>query len=522
VAAVSIPISEAQRISVRTQSTIRNRGRETGIALLISIFILLLISVVAIALIVASGTESSLAGNYRSATGVYYAALAGLEEARGRLLPKNANSFKNTAPGFLPSPGIPLAMGSASYVLNPGPTENLANILTIYPDTQYVGEFGVAPSNVKTTASIWNSAPLNALNVPGPLYKWVRINAVSEQSLNLDTYPYDGTKDPTPLYYDGAHLTDNSSVGPQVLEITALAVLPNGSQKILQYLAAPVPMVLPNFPAALTFAGNPVNRDPAYLLNYGAPDSTTWYVNGTDSFRYSLSDIPSWSCTPSAPTVYAIGYTNTLDASYSYIRCCKVLAHPNNYIGPGAPGTNPSVHVVSMPANLQTPTDYNNLVQNITQNADVIITPTGGPPPPPVNAATLSANTTGMSSSNPLTVVIQGDLDLNGWHDQGYGLLLVTGTLNYDPDASWYGIVMVIGKGLVTGSRSGTGEFDGATLVVQTVNPSTGAPLGFLGGAYMQFADNMGGLGFYYSSCWINNSIPSSAYKILSFHEISQ
>jgi hypothetical protein len=127
-----------------------------------------------------------------------------------------------------------------------------------------------------------------------------------------------------------------------------------------------------------------------------------------------------------------------------------------------------------------------------------------------------------MSSSNPLTVVIQGDLDLNGWHDQGYGLLLVTGTLNYDPDASWYGIVMVIGKGLVTGSRSGTGEFDGATLVVQTVNPSTGAPLGFLGGAYMQFADNMGGLGFYYSSCWINNSIPSSAYKILSFHEISQ
>jgi hypothetical protein len=127
-----------------------------------------------------------------------------------------------------------------------------------------------------------------------------------------------------------------------------------------------------------------------------------------------------------------------------------------------------------------------------------------------------------MNSSNPLTVVIQGDLDLNGWHNQGYGLLLVTGTLNYDPDASWYGIVMVIGKGIVTGSRAGTGEFDGATLVVQTVNPSTGAPLASLGGANMQFLDTMGGLGFYYSSCWINNSIPSGSYKILSFHEISQ
>ena len=490
--------------------------------MLISIFILLLISVVAIALIVASGTETSLAGNYRSATGVYYAALAGLEEARGRLLPKNANSFKNTAPGFLPSAGIPLAMGNASYVLNPGPTESLANILTTYPDTQYVAEFGAAPSSVQTTASIWNSAPLNALNVPGPLYKWVRINAISEQSLNLDTYPYDGTKDSTPVYYDGVHLTDNSGSGSQVLEITALAILPNGSQKILQYLAAPVPIVLPNFPAAITFAGNPANTNPAYLLNYGGPNSTTWYVNGTDSFRYSLSDIPSWSCTPSAPTVYALGYTNTLDSSYSFIHCCKVLLHPNNYIGPGAPGTNPSVHVVSMPATLQTPTDYNNLVQNILQNADAIITPGSGTTPAPYTAYGSDLTPLGMNSSNPLTVVIQGDLDLTGWHNQGYGLLLVTGNLNYDPDASWYGIVMVIGKGTVTGSRAGTGELDGATLVVQTVNPSTGAPLGSLGGANMQFTDTMGGQGFYYSSCWINNSIPSGSYKILSFHEISQ
>ena len=52
---------------MKTESTTRTDRKEAGIALLISIFILLLISVVAIALIVASGTESSLAGNYRSA-----------------------------------------------------------------------------------------------------------------------------------------------------------------------------------------------------------------------------------------------------------------------------------------------------------------------------------------------------------------------------------------------------------------------------------------------------------------------
>jgi type II secretory pathway component PulK len=65
------------------------RRSEAGVALLISIFVLMLISVMALSLILASGTETSLAGNYRSSASAYYAALAGLEEARGRLLPKN-------------------------------------------------------------------------------------------------------------------------------------------------------------------------------------------------------------------------------------------------------------------------------------------------------------------------------------------------------------------------------------------------------------------------------------------------
>src|SRR5947207_4805550 len=71
-------------IEMRARRSNLRRRTEEGIALLISIFVLLLISVVAISLIVSSGTESALAGNYRSSTGVYYAALSGLEEARDR------------------------------------------------------------------------------------------------------------------------------------------------------------------------------------------------------------------------------------------------------------------------------------------------------------------------------------------------------------------------------------------------------------------------------------------------------
>jgi len=525
VVAASIPTSEGRHITtVNARSTIRKRPSEAGIALLISIFILLLISVVAIALIVASGTETSLAGNYRSATGVYYASLAGLEEARERVLPKDPNSFKNTAPAnFLHSPGNTLAIGEVRYVLNPGPTENIANILAAYPDTEYDNEFGggalagvVAAGNRMTTASVWNRNPLNSLPVPGPLYKWVRINGITEQSLNLDVFPHDLVIDPKLVYYDGTNLNDTGS-GSQVLEITSLAVLPNGSQKLLQYLAAPNPLNLPNFPAAISLAGNSANTLPANSLSYSGPNSASFNVDGADSFHN-----PFGSCTATATVYTGIGYTNTSDTSQANIKCCQVTGHPNNYLGTG--GVKPNVLPVTMPPTLQTPDDYNKLVQAITQNADVILTPGSSTTPAPYTAygSDLTAATAGMANTNPMTVVINGDLDLNAWNHTGYGLLLVTGNLNYDPDATWEGIVLVIGKGTFTGTKGGAGRFDGATLVAQTVDPGTGAPLASLGPASITFGAGMGGVGFYYSSCWIKNSLPTASYKILSFREISQ
>jgi len=482
--------------------------------LLISIFILLLISVVAIALIVASGTESSLAGNYRSATGVYYAALAGLEEARGRLLPKNANSFKNTAPvSFLPSP---MPIGYVSYVLNPGPTEASGNILTTYPDTEYDSEFGpgkLATATLNTTLSMWDSNPLKtSLNLPGPLYKWVRINAVSELSLKLDTYPYEGTKDPTPLYYDGAHLNDTNS-GSQVLEITSLAVLPNGSQKIVQYIVTPVPITLPPFPAALTLAGSVVSS----VVSYTAPATNNgFWVKGIDQ-----------DCSGSAtgPKVPSIGVFTSADADPTGPVLSGIpngSIKNNNYPGVGG---SPDVEVIytSFPPSMRSPSGLDSVIQTIIQNADATVPTTSGSAERTFLSNLLSSGA--MSASSPLTVVVNGDLDLTGWSNTGYGLLLVTGTLNYDPDASWVGIVMVVGQGQVIGSKSGSGEFDGAILVARTRDNSGVLLAGSnLGSSSVNFnnGSSMGGTGVRYSNCWIQKSQPTASYKILSFHEISQ
>jgi hypothetical protein len=513
---------------VRVRRQIQTRQTEEGIALLISIFILLLISIVAIALIVASGTESSLAGNYRSATGVYYAALAGLEEARGRLSTNNASSFKTTgAPAnFLLSP---LPIGYANYVLNPSPTDNQATMLSMtYPDGEYASEFGAAPANTSTTLSMWDSNPLKtSLNLPGPLYKWVRINAVSEQSLNnLDTYPYDGTIESTPVYYDGARLTDVPGSNPQVLEITALAVLPNGSQKLLQYLIAPMPITLPPLLAALTLSGSSSSG-----AAFTSPDSNNaFYVSGKDQ-DCSGAPIPG-SAFAAIGVLHSSDVTAVKNGGNGGGGIQPSSTRPN-YTGLGsAPDVDPPGSLFPFPPSLQSPSQLDAFAQSIIQNADaVVITPTP-PNTPPYLGTTYASDlhtattTAGMSSSNPVTVVINGNLDISNWggYGPGYGLLLVTGTLTYDPDTTWNGIILVIGQGIITNTQhGGSQQLNGAVFVAKTRGPGPSfSLLPALGGASVEFDDNMQGNGMRYSSCWIQKAQPKGKYKILSFHEISQ
>ena len=111
----SIRINKGEQNIMKTPRHSCRKQSESGIALLIAIFALMLISAVAISLIVASGTESSLAGNYRSSTSAYYAGFAGLEEARGRVVPSNPNYFD-------PAAGAPfLPVGTLRYIVNPAP-----------------------------------------------------------------------------------------------------------------------------------------------------------------------------------------------------------------------------------------------------------------------------------------------------------------------------------------------------------------------------------------------------------------
>jgi len=493
----------------------RKRRNDNGVALLISIFVLLLISVVAIAMIVASGTESSLAGNYRSSTSVYYAALAGLEEGRGRLLGKNAGSFKNTAPTLIPTP---LPIGKPVYIINPVGGETVTPWVpgSTYEDREYNTEF--APAYPLPNPSPHTLSVSTVAGVQGPSYKWVRINAVSENSLNLYVDSDTTSRDNQVLYYPSSStplkLTKNSIGTQQVFEITSFAVLPNGSQKLLQYIVTPTQVtLLPPFLAALTLSGtsgyDPVFQPPTKNSVYAVKGDGDQDCNGNP-----------------LPSKVAVGiFGSYTGGNYSTAVSGVIGGIPSgdrpNYTGQAAaPDVEP---LGAFPTNTWTLSQLDAVAQSIIPNADKVITPAPASTPPYLGTAYGSSLTSlGMTNTNPLTVVVNGNLDISNWSNDGYGLLLVTGTFTYDPDTNWNGIVLVIGQGAVNNVEHGQyKQINGAMFVAKTRDPS-GNLLPGMGGASVKFDDDMQGNGIRYSSCWIQKAQPTSGYKILSFHEISQ
>jgi len=510
-------------------------AKQHGIALLIAIFVLLLISVVAIALLVSSGTETALGANYRSSSTVYYAALAGLEEARGRLLAKNPDYF---GPGIVPSP---LPLTQPVYVLNQLPSETVApwDSGNPYYDKEYATEFGTQASSVgyQPANSVWNN---NAKGIPGPAYKWVRITAATEQSLNLDVNSSGGALDHTvPIYYDPSAVDFHGNPAPglrlgpgppsavQVLQITALAALPNGSQKLLQYVVAPTGKNNLSFPAGLTFEGPNIGGGPA---PFSLPYSASYWVRGDDQEFYSNGGGCPAGANPSAGPVRAIGVIDM--PSVTFLR--GLISGWHEYTGLGDVPGQANVYYVGNPpppgpptlsGSLQTETvsSLNSLVSTIAQGADATLNGTVMPVQQNDAHNVLPAE---MSAANPMTVVVNGDFDTTGWTGSGYGILVVTGKFTYDVNSSWNGIVLVIGKGIFYSPQSsgGPGQINGAMLLATTLDSSYNPLISGLGTPTVNFNDGEGegSAGIYYSSCWVQYVQAPTKYQVLSFHEIPQ
>ena len=485
-----------------------HRGPESGTILIIVLFCLTLLLTIGVLMILNSGTESLLNSNYRTSTQAFYAAMSGLEEARGRLSPRHPDSIS----GVVAAAGTPLPAGQVFYIRNPlpgqaiNPTDLAGN--NPYADKEYGQEFG-QPITSANVQFINSDSPIAGLN--GPLYQWVRINPITEQSLNMDV---DGDNNPpdagTPLFYgltaaSTAPSLNVTSNGRQAFELTALAVLPNGSKRLLQYVITPAPLgysipslgaaFLP-FPSPLTLVG-PVGT-------FQASNDANLWMNGSDQQS-------GGNCSPVESLKPAIGVDG--NGNIPPVRN-GIPRRPTdlqtNYIGSG--GT-PSVLNVnqSMPSIYTSVSGLdgtNGLVQAITQDADYVVQ---GPASNLPNYG---------SAQNPVATVVQGDLTLTS-SVTGYGILLVTGTLTVSGDVGWKGIILVIGQGKMTVTSIGSGEYDGAILIANTRDPYNGI-LYSLGSTTVDWSAG-GNNGVFYNSCWVQAAqFLSSSYRVLSFRQIPQ
>jgi len=529
---------------MKTQQKTRKAHSESGVALLIAMFALLLITALAISLIVASGMESSLAGNYRSSKTSYYAAEAGIEEARGRILPTNPNTISGNLNAMMLTVGgvTYLPTNQVLYITNPGVGEpNGAALLALYPDTEFDAEFTGVPTLAAAAKTYVNSVWTAAGNT-GPSYKWVRINAATKHSLGLNVDNL-GTglgilNAVNPLYYDAGLTPATMTVPPligttpnpsptakQAFEITSLAVIPNGTpnptRKLLQYVITAVSYGL-NFNGALNLGGS--------VGNFKGANSNPYHINGQDG---SGAVAAPGCATPQPPAIKAainVGAGNAASGQTNQAYVDANLPRPGNYTGAPQTPSNPplpnsaSVTTDTLTGSLSSPQSLDQMLQQMQQSADAVI-----PNPPNAPGYNNSGTTynfggpgwpTNMSANNPQVVYVDGSFDLGP--NTGYGILVVTGNFIYHGNSGWNGIILVVGDGTTTyvGSGGGNGQFDGA-IFAATTRDANGNQLANYGTVNFD-VNGGGGNGIYYSSCWVNQVQKPPKYQVLSFREIGQ
>ena len=158
---------------------------ESGIALLLALITLLVVTSIALSMMFATDTETSINSNLRDEQTAFYAAKGGLEETRDRLRVGATNGIPSAN---LPT-GLPGALNGVLYILNPTGSETVApwNTSNAYFDDEICKEVNCSGGQTPPTAN-WQVGPgltsgspaltASASYAASPVlpYKWMRIN----------------------------------------------------------------------------------------------------------------------------------------------------------------------------------------------------------------------------------------------------------------------------------------------------------------------------------------------------------
>jgi hypothetical protein len=550
----------------------RLRRKQSGIALLIVIMALLVVTAVAAGMIIYSNSETKVDANYRDAQVALFAAKAGLEEARNRMLASSTNQIP--LPCLMPN-GTPANNGCtptatyATYIVGSNNIQPWTSSNSIYNISTFDSEFmceeflNCSLTSFPNAATCCQPVVTNA-SYSGPAanpipYQWVRINLKTNATLNaatgaikyvnnsLSALPgaqvmFDSTTGAQCVYNTASCCVQNTTgcnavdnIEP-VYELTSFAVTPSGTIRMLQDDVSAYTFDL-SFPSSLTLPG-PIG-------SFNPPNANGYCMDGNDTSQVSKISGCSYTpppavpgCSTSGKSVPAVGVTpgniwnsnTTSNQQYvtNQIPCTSSgSCLDGNYMG--STGTTPSVANISLPSNLSDPAALEQELSAIQQNSNVCLgcSGSGGGSYTFSNLDTASGSLWGSCGTNcgttPQITYVNGNLDISG-QTTGSGILVVTGNLTYDGNSSWNGIILVVGDGLTTYEQNGggNGQFNGAVFVASITNQNCANGQTQCYGPADFTVNGGGGNGIYYNSCWINNVQKPTSYLVLSSKEISQ
>ena len=264
---------------------LNGKNNERGIALFMSLIILLLLSALAIGLVYMANTDTFVNANYRNQQVLYFGAKAGLEEARNRLMVSNPSPIV-TSPcaGANCLPVVPVIPSDGNhgvlYVLGgPNPAAVTPWVAgTVYTDDE------LCHDGYTLTGLNPHSADVHCPEVPTAANWYSTANSIS---------PWNSTNAALPFLWARVSLKLNGSVD-------------NGKYKVNPAAAANLPVCWDGtremVAATPNCAGTPTQANPVYLI-------TALAVNlQTSSRRMVQSEV---ALTPTPPFPYGMYATGT-------------------------------------------------------------------------------------------------------------------------------------------------------------------------------------------------------------------
>jgi Tfp pilus assembly protein PilX len=351
-------------------------GDEKGLVLVVSLMMVAVILLLGTTAVLTTSTDMKISANYKTGNEAFYAAEAGIEEARARLVATAANPITD---------GFPTNAGWRAYI---GP------LLKANGKGYNSGD-----SMHARVASIYTSTP--------PLDYTVRIVHATNAGGNI-LYWGDANN-------DGLNERNALAVGRNIYRVTSYGAAANGATKALEVEMAPLPPI--NLPGSL-YVQSPLNIiGNARILGVdqcgGAnlPGVTTTLTADTVSVSNnalvtgtgSLNGTPP-SVLPNAPVLNVPAMIDSWKGSANY-----------QYNAVSATQTGMTWGDPTEGATLENPStcNQNNIVYYNTRAADGTLTDLK------------LTNTQGCG-----ILMVDGDLDVNGGFSW-YGVVLVRGTVKY-------------------------------------------------------------------------------------------